>query len=82
MITEASWANWTPSDLRPYVHRAVDIFGTERVMYGSDWPVCLLAGSYGAVKSALEVALPPLSPDESANVFGGNAIRFYGLEVA
>ena len=45
MITEADWANWTPSDLKPYVHRAVDIFGTERVMYGSDWPVCLLAGS-------------------------------------
>jgi L-fuconolactonase len=82
MITEADWANWTPSDLKPYVHRAVDIFGTERVMYGSDWPVCLLAGSYGAVKSALEEALPPLTPEELVNVFGGNAIRFYGLEVA
>ena len=81
MITEASWTNWTPSDLRPYVHRAVDIFGTERVMYGSDWPVCLLAGSYGDVKSALEEALQPLSPAELANVFGGNAIRFYGLEL-
>jgi len=82
MITEAGWANWTPSDLRPYVHRAVDIFGTERVMYGSDWPVCLLADSYGAVKSALEEALPPLSAEEWANVFGGNAIRFYGLDVS
>src|SRR5215212_215388 len=81
MITEASWANWTPADLRPYVHRAVDIFGTERVMYGSDWPVCLLAGSYGAVKSALEEALPPLSSAERANVFGANAIRFYRLNV-
>jgi L-fuconolactonase len=81
MITEADWANWTPSDLRPYVHRAVDIFDTERVMYGSDWPVCLLAGSYGAMKSALEEALPPLSQEEWANVFGGNAIRFYGLGI-
>ena len=81
MITEADWANWTPADLRPYVSRAVDIFGTERVMYGSDWPVCLLAGSYGAVKSALEAALPPLSSDELANVRGANAIRFYGLDV-
>jgi L-fuconolactonase len=81
MITEADWANWTPADLRPYVSRAVDIFGTERVMYGSDWPVCLLAGSYGAVKSALEAALPPLSSDELANVRGTNAIRFYGLDV-
>ena len=81
MITEARWADWTPSDLRPYVHRAVDIFGTGRVMYGSDWPVCLLAGSYGAVKSALEEALPPLSPEEWTNVFGGNAIRIYGLDI-
>jgi L-fuconolactonase len=81
MITEASWTNWTPSDLRPYVHRAVDIFSTERVMYGSDWPVCLLAGSYGNVKSALEEALPPLSPEEWANVFGGTAIHVYKLNV-
>jgi L-fuconolactonase len=82
MITEADWTNWEPSDLRPYVDRTVDIFGTERVMYGSDWPVCLLAGSYGAVKSALEEALPSLSPAEWSDVFGGNAIRFYGLDVA
>ena len=82
MITEAGWADWTPSDLRPYVSRAIEIFGPERVMYGSDWPVCLLAGSYGAVKSALEEALPPLSSAEWADVFGGNAIRFYGLDVS
>jgi L-fuconolactonase len=81
MITEADWAGWTPAYLRPYVNRVVDIFGTERVMYGSDWPVCLLAGSYGAVKSALEEALPSLSSDEWADVFGGNAIRFYELDV-
>ena len=51
-------------------------------MYGSDWPVCLLAGQYGAVKRALEEALPPISPKDRANVFGGNAIRFYDLDVA
>jgi L-fuconolactonase len=82
MITEARWDRWTPSDLEPFVHRVVDIFGTERLMYGSDWPVCLLAGQYGAVKRALEEALPPLSPEDRANVFGGNAIRFYSLDVA
>jgi L-fuconolactonase len=81
MITEAGWADWTPADLKPYVERTIDIFGTERVMYGSDWPVSLLAGSYGAVKSALEEALPSLSPEEWADVFGRNAIRFYGLDV-
>jgi L-fuconolactonase len=82
MITEAGWTNWTPSDLKPYVACAIDIFGADRVMYGSDWPVCLLAGSYGAVKSALEEALPPLSPEEWTKVFGGNAIRIYDLDVA
>jgi L-fuconolactonase len=81
MITEADWTNWTPDDLKPYVERTADIFGPERVMYGSDWPVCLLAGSYGEVKAALEEALPPLSLDEWAEVFGGNAIRFYELNV-
>lgn len=79
MITEADWGRWTADDLAPYVARIVDIFGVERVMYGSDWPVCLLAGSYGAVKRALEDALPPLSGEERAQVFGGNAIRFYRL---
>ena len=79
MVTEANWTSWTPADLHPYVVRGLDIFGPERVMYGSDWPVCLLAGSYGAVKRALEEALPPLSAEEQAGVFGGNAIRFYDL---
>lgn len=82
MITEANWASWTPEDLKPYVARVVDIFGADRVMFGSDWPVCLLAGSYGAVKGALEDALPPLSSEERAEVFGGNASRFYGLATA
>jgi L-fuconolactonase len=82
MITEANWADWTASDLEPFVHRAVDIFGPDRLMYGSDWPVCLLAGEYGEVKSALEEALPPLSPEDRARVFGGNAISVYDLDVA
>lgn len=82
MITEADWKTWTPDDLRPYVETALDIFGVERVMFGSDWPVCLLAGSYGEVKEALEEALPSLTPGEMAKVFGGNAIDFYGLDVS
>ena len=82
MITEAGWTNWTPSDLKPYVAYAIDIFGADRVMYGSDWPVCLLAGAYGAVKTALEEALPPVSSEEWANIFGGNAIRVYDLDIA
>jgi L-fuconolactonase len=81
MITEAGWADWTLEALRPYVAVALDIFGPERVMYGSDWPVCLLAGSYGAVKTALEEALPPLSVEEWARVFAGTAIEVYRLDI-
>ncbi len=81
MITEANWSSWTTDDLRPYVETALDLFGVERVMYGSDWPVCLLAGSYLAVKQALEEALPELTPGERARVFGGNAIEFYRLPI-
>jgi L-fuconolactonase len=79
MVTEANWSDWSADTLRPYVHHVLEVFGIDRLMYGSDWPVCLLAGSYGDVKQALERALPPLPDDELAKVFGGNAIRFYGL---
>jgi L-fuconolactonase len=59
----------------------LDIFGTERVMFGSDWPVSLLAAEYGRVKRALETALPPLTAAQEAAIFGGNAIRFYRLDL-
>jgi L-fuconolactonase len=81
MVTEAGWTDWTPAQLRPYVRTALDIFGTKRVMYGSDWPVALLAGQYGVVKQALEEALPPLPRDDWAMVFGGTAIESYRLDV-
>jgi L-fuconolactonase len=67
-------------DLRPFVSRVVDLFGTQRLMFGSDWPVCLLAvSSYQEVVAALEEALGDLSEDESRLVYGANAGRFYGL---
>jgi L-fuconolactonase len=81
MVTEANWTSWTPEDLRPYVETVLDIFGTERVMFGSDWPVSLLAAEYGRVKLALESALPPLTAAQEAAIFGGNAVRFYRLNV-
>ena len=81
MVTEANWSDWSADSLRPYVHHVLDVFGIDRVMFGSDWPVCLLAGSYGDVKRALEDALPALSSDECAMVFGGNATDFYNLAV-
>ncbi len=79
MITEADWQQWQPGDLRPYVDHALSCFGAERLMFGSDWPVCLLAGGYGRVVAALEENLAGLSDAERADVFGGTAVRVYGL---
>ena len=59
MVTEASWSSWTPGDLRPFVDHVVRWFGSERLLFESDWPVCLLAGSYHDVVSGLAAALTP-----------------------
>jgi len=78
MITEADNARWTPDHLRPYIEHVVDCFGFERLMFGSDWPVCLLAGTYDQVIEALTTILEPaLGPASEAAVFGLNAARFY-----
>lgn len=84
LVTEADRRAWTPDDLRPYVERVIDWFGEDRVMFGSDWPVCLLAASYGRVKGALEEVLGRLNLSDKgrAKVFGGNAIEAYRLVVA
>ncbi|MCY4436507.1 MAG: amidohydrolase family protein [Chloroflexi bacterium] len=80
MVTEADHANWMPADLQPYVSHTVECFGPARVMYGSDWPVSLLAARYDDVIGALEEALDPgLGEVGLANVFGGNAGQFYGI---
>lgn len=80
MITEADHAHWTPEHLRPYVDHVVDCFGFQRVMFGSDWPVCLRAGSYDQVIETLESILAPaLDETARAAVFGSNAARFYGV---
>lgn len=81
MVTEADWKRWTVADLKPYVQTALELFGPERLMYGSDWPVCELAAGYEKVFSALKEALGPLSDSESAAIFGGTAARFYKLPV-
>ncbi|MFT5528268.1 MAG: L-fuconolactonase [Pirellulaceae bacterium] len=81
MITEADWKNWNADDLKPYVHAALDAFGPERLMFGSDWPVCELAGSYEQVFNALNEALGPISAAERDLIFGDVACKFYGLRV-
>jgi L-fuconolactonase len=79
MVTEADWKEWKAADLKPYVQAAVDCFGPERCMFGSDWPVCELAGSYERVYHALVEALGPLSETERDLIFGDTARRFYGI---
>jgi L-fuconolactonase len=80
MVTEAA-AGWQPSDLQPYVHKLLELFGADRVMFGSDWPVCLLAAhSYEEVFEAASQCLAGLSESDRALVLGANARRFYGLE--
>jgi L-fucono-1,5-lactonase len=80
MVTEADWANWTPADLKPFVQEALECFGPDRCMFGSDWPVCLLAGSYQRVVGALEEILGSVSEAEWGRIFRGTAAEFYGLE--
>ena len=73
---------WTLDDLRPIVRYALDVFGAERLMFGSDWPVCQVAGGYAAVTGALLSLLGDLGEHERRAVLGGTAVRVYGLEVA
>ncbi|WP_240670272.1 amidohydrolase family protein [Actinoplanes solisilvae] len=76
LVAEADWAAWTPAELRPYVETAVELFGTNRLMFGSDWPVCEVAASYAEVKNAMVELLG----GEPGDVFGSTAISTYHLE--
>lgn len=80
MITEASWSSWTPADLQPFISSVVEWFSFDRLMFGSDWPVCLLAGSYESTISGLADALGPLSTAEEAHLYGETAKRVYNLK--
>jgi L-fuconolactonase len=79
MVTEADHKNWKPDDLRPYVHLILGLFGYDRLMFGTDWPVCTLAGSYKQVTDTARDILSSLRPHEKDAVFGGVAKKFYRL---
>jgi len=80
MVNEAD-TDWKPDDFVPYVRHVVEAFGPDRLLFGSDWPVCLLAASYDQVIGLVQQTLPStLTADELEAIFGGNAIRFYGLD--
>jgi L-fuconolactonase len=81
MVTEADQMNWKKEDFVAYVHHIVQVFGKNRVMFGSDWPVCLLAASYDQVYELLKDILPGrLTEEEEAKIFGVNAFEFYKLK--
>ena len=79
LVTEADWASWDAATIAPVVGRALETFGPGRLMFGSDWPVCLLAASYQGVVDLARVTLAGLTPDELAAVFGGAANEVYRL---
>lgn len=79
LVTEADWKHWKPDDFRPYLDVAFEAFGVDRLMFGSDWPVCLLGGNYRAVKAILDDYTQSFSAVEKEKIFGRNAVRFYGL---
>lgn len=79
MVTEASWTDWKVSDLKPYVDVVLDAFGPDRVMFGSDWPVCLLAATYSEVMQAAVELTAALSGPERDAVFGNTARHVYTL---
>lgn len=82
LVTEADWRHWTPADFRPYLDVVLDAFGSSRLMFGSDWPVCLVAASYAQVKQLIETYVGAHAPQDKEKIFASNAIRFYGLEAA
>lgn len=79
MITEADYKTWTQAQLQRYLELVFNAFGTERILFGSDWPVCLVAGNYQQVKEIVTNFIADFSEDEKANIMGKNAIQFYNL---
>lgn len=79
MVTEADWARWQSSDFTFYVQHLLGAFGPDRLMFGSDWPVCLLAAGYEEVVGLLESQLEALSESEREAIWGRNALRVYNI---
>jgi len=79
MVTEADWENWQPADFNNYLEVVTNSFGTGRLMYGSDWPVCNVAADYGQVVNIVKDYFSTFSQTEQQAFFGGNAIGFYNI---
>jgi L-fuconolactonase len=79
LVTEATWATWSPSDLRPYAEHALAELGPDRLLFGSDWPVCTLAAPYPRIVAAADELVAGLAAPERAAVMGGTATAVYRL---
>lgn len=79
MITEADYKKWKPDDLSKYLDLVLTSFGSKRCLFGSDWPVCLVAGNYSQVKNLVTDFISGLSDNEQHNIMGNNAVEFYNL---
>lgn len=81
MVTEARWDDWTREELMPYLDTVLEAFGPERLMFGSDWPVCLLASDYRAWYRLIEDYAAELSVSEKARIWGETAAEVYSLHI-
>lgn len=82
LVTEADWGRWEPQDVRPYVDHALSVFGTDRLVFGSDWPVCTLAASYRQIVELAEDFVRELRPGEQAAILGANAAEIYSIDTS
>jgi L-fuconolactonase len=82
LVTEADWGRWTPAEIRPYLDVAFDCFGPERLMIGSDWPVCTVAADYSRTMEVIIDYVSERPAAERAAVLGGNAQRFWNLSAS
>lgn len=80
MVTEANWQNWKNEDFVPYLDVVFECFGIERLMFGSDWPVCNVAGGYTANFNMISSYVAQFTEDQQALFWGGNAAKFYGID--
>ena len=81
LVTEADWTHWTSDQIRPYLDVAFECFGADRLMIGSDWPVCTVAADYARTLDVVREYLSALPPGDRAAVLGGNAQRFWKLKL-
>ncbi|MCW3094378.1 MAG: amidohydrolase family protein [Ferruginibacter sp.] len=79
MVTEADWKHWKTEDFTPYLDTIVKTFGTSRIMFGSDWPVCMVAASYQQMLGIVTDYFSSFTQSEQENFFGSNAFKFYNL---